>query len=62
MGKTELISVYIKIEKGRTVCMCPRWKKRCNQPCEKDIVERDPYRGWEETLYRDRYGKSPDRG
>lgn len=59
MKTKEEIPVFIKIKSGKTVCMCPRWDKRCTQPCEKDVVERDLYRGWEETMRRDRYGRSP---
>ena len=58
--KKEEIPVYIKFVNGRTTCICLRRKKGCNQPCEKDVVERDPFRGWQDTMFRDRYGRSRD--
>lgn len=54
----EKIKVYAKIVNGRTVCICTRQHKGCREKCGKDIVERDPYRGWEDDFHRDIYGHS----
>lgn len=57
MKDKEQIPVWMKIIKGKTVCIC---MKRCAKPkgCTLDIVERDPFRGWEEELNRDKFGRS----
>lgn len=57
METKEKIKVFIRYENGKTVCICPRDKKRCGHKCEPDVVERDKFRGWEETFRRNRYGK-----
>lgn len=58
MKNEELIKVYVKIEKGQTVCICKRrGRKKCRPECEADMVTRDRMRGWEETMKRDKYGK-----
>ena len=57
MKETEEIRVYLRIEDGRTQCVCPRDKKRCKRNCQPDVVIRDRFRGWEQLLGRDRYGK-----
>lgn len=56
----EYIKVFIKYQEGRTVCICKRDKKRCSsgKECYPDVVERDKYRGWQDTFRQDRYGKS----
>ena len=56
MKEKEKIPVRIKIINGKTVCIC---MKGCNrqQYCEADYVERDRFRGWEQTMKRDKYGK-----
>lgn len=56
MKETEKIPVYIRIENGRTVCICHAGMKGCNHPCEHDLVTRDKFRGWQSTMKRDRYG------
>lgn len=56
MGTKERIKVFIKFDKGKTVCICKRNKKRCNEQCEPDVVERDKYEGWESCFHRDKYG------
>lgn len=56
MEETEKINVYVDIVNGRTVCICTRSHKGCGKPCEKDVVTRDRFRGWEQTA-RNRYGK-----
>ena len=59
MKTKEMIPVFIKCRKGETVCICHRFNKMCDENCEKDIVDRDLFRGWEDTMRRDRYGRSP---
>lgn len=54
----ETIPVFINYENGETVCVCHRDHKRCDKPCVSDVVERDKYSGWEDTLRVDQYGKS----
>lgn len=58
MEEVERIKVYIRFDKGRTVCMCCQSKKLCERKCAKDIVERDKFADWEKTFKRDRFGKS----
>lgn len=57
METKEKIKVFARIENGKTVCICPREDKRCKRKCEPDVVERDKFRGWQETFRRNRYGK-----
>ena len=57
METRERIEVYADIQNGKTVCICPRCDKRCEKPCEPEVVERDRYDGWEKTFARDRYGR-----
>ena len=57
MKGTEKIPVYIRIENGKTICVCHAGRRGCGHPCERDEVTRDVYRGWEETLRRNRYGQ-----
>ena len=57
MTGTEKIPVYIKIEHGKTVCVCHAGKKKCRENCQRDIVTRDKFEGWQETMRRDRYGR-----
>jgi len=54
----EYIKVYIDYKDGQTVCICKRSNKKCNKKCTPEVVERDRYRGWEDTFKVDRYGKS----
>lgn len=56
METAEKIRVYVRIVQGRTVCICRASSKRCELPCEKTIVTRDRYEGWQQTMRRDRYG------
>ena len=58
MEEVEKIPVYIRIEKGRTVCVCHRGRKGCSRKCEADTVTRDKFDGWRSIMERDRYGKS----
>lgn len=53
----ERIKVYAKIVNGRTVCICHAGKKGCGENCQRDVVTRDKYFGWEKTFRRNRYGK-----
>lgn len=57
MEEVERIEVYIRIEKGRTICMCCQSNKLCERNCAKDIVSRDKFVDWEKTFRRDRFGK-----
>jgi len=56
MKERETIPVYARIVNGRTLCICIKGCDRM-QNCERDIVERDRFRGWQETMKRDRYGR-----
>lgn len=60
MQEIEKIPVFIRIEGGRTVCVCHRSRKKCNRNCEKDCVSRDKFEGWKNLMNRDRFGKSRD--
>lgn len=55
MDKVELIKVYIDYRDGKTVCICKQSNKGCDKKCRKDTVERDKFRGWQETM-NNRYG------
>ena len=55
MKKNELIKVYIDYQDGKTVCICKRSNKGCDKHCQKDIVERDKFRGWQGVM-SNRYG------
>lgn len=44
------------IVNGRTVCICTARNKGCKKQCERDVVERDLFRGWDSTM-RDKYGR-----
>ena len=55
MKKSELIKVYIDYQDGKTVCICKRSNKGCDKHCQKDIVERDKFRGWQGVM-NNRYG------
>lgn len=56
MEETEKIKVFVDIVNGRTVCICTRQHKGCAKQCEKDVVERDRFRGWMNTT-RNKYGR-----
>lgn len=57
MEQKEKINVFIRIENGKTICVCARNRKQCNRRCEQDVVERDKFRGWQNEFRRNRYGK-----
>ncbi len=43
--------VYMYCDKdGKTVCICPRCKKKCSKQCRPEVVERDKFRGWEDCF------------
>ncbi len=53
------IKVFIDFDEYcRPKCMCMRAKKMCSKKCTPEVVERDPYRGWEDCFKVDKYGKS----
>lgn len=54
----EYIKVYIDHKDGKTVCICKRDNKGCKKNCTPDVVERDRYRGWEDTFKVNKYGKT----
>lgn len=57
MESTEKIPVYVKIIKGKTVCVCHAAAKKCKGNCTRDILSRDKFAGWKGTMKRDRYGR-----
>ncbi|MBQ4121666.1 MAG: hypothetical protein IJD35_06605 [Clostridia bacterium] len=57
MAAKEYIKVWIDYKDGKTACICLRSKKKCNKKCTPDLVERDKYRGWEDTFHVNKYGK-----
>ena len=57
MKTVEQIPVYIRIENGKTRCVCHARFKGCKHDCERDVVTRNKFRSWESTLKRDQYGK-----
>lgn len=57
MKTTEKIPVFIRIEKGKTVCICHAGSKGCKRNCPRDTVTRDKFDKWQETMCRDKYGK-----
>ena len=57
MKDTEKIPVFIRIENGKTVCVCHAAQKKCGRPCERDTVTRDKFEGWKATMKRDHFGR-----
>ena len=57
MKETEDIPVFVRIEKGKTVCICHAGDKRCQCNCERVTVQRDRFKGWQGTMKRSRYGQ-----
>lgn len=57
MKDTERIPVYIRIVNGKTVCVCHASHPMCDGRCERDMVTRDIFRGWQATMHRNRYGQ-----
>jgi len=56
VDSSERIPVFVRIIKGRTVCICHAGSKRCRRNCERAVVERDRFKGWEQIMRRDRFG------
>jgi hypothetical protein len=56
MQQYEKIPVWVKVINGVTLCIC---RKGCDhrEHCEREYVFRDRFRGWEQTMMRDRYGR-----
>lgn len=57
MQEKEKIPVWAQIVNGKTVCICLRGHKACQKPCEKDVVTRDRFAGWQHIMDRDRFGR-----
>ena len=63
MKTTETIPVYIRIENGKTVCICHAGRRKseyekCRDAyCTRDVVVRDKFAQWKQTMKRDRFGK-----
>lgn len=58
MQTKEYIEVYIRYKEGRTVCICPKRRKKCNKPCTPEVVERNRFRGWKDCFNVNKYGKT----
>lgn len=57
MQEQEKIPVWVQIVNGKTACICHRGRKGCKKPCEKDVVTRDKFAGWQGIMRRDRFGR-----
>lgn len=57
MEITEKIPVYMKIVKGKTVCICHAASKKCKGNCTRDFVSRDKFSDSKGTMKRNRYGR-----
>jgi hypothetical protein len=57
MTDTEKIPVYIRIKNGKTICICHAGDKGCDRRCDRDVVTREIFRGWQNTMKRNRYGQ-----
>ncbi len=57
MTDTEKIPVYIRIKNGKTICICHAGGKGCDRRCDRDVVTREIFRGWQNTMKRNRYGQ-----
>ncbi|MBQ8616312.1 MAG: hypothetical protein IJ418_02245 [Clostridia bacterium] len=57
MKETEKIPVFVRVVKGKTVCICHAGAKGCGKNCMRDTVTRDRYDQWEQTMRRNRYGQ-----
>ena len=60
MKETEEITAFCDIVKGKTVCICAARAKGCKKKCEKCVVTRNLFDGWEATMNRDIYGQCKD--
>ena len=52
----EKLKVYVRQEKGHTVCICLKAHKGCKRHCQEDVVIRDRFAGWQGTMKRNKYG------
>lgn len=57
MKENEEILVFVKIEKGKTVCICHAGDKRCRHDCERVTVRRNRFKGWQGTMRNNRFGR-----
>ena len=58
MEQKEKIKVFILFDGGKTSCICSRSRRKCNNPeCKPDVVLRDKFYGWRDTMSQDKYGK-----
>lgn len=57
MTDSEKIPVFIRIVHGKTICVCHADRKGCSRNCERDVVSRDKFRGWQAAMRRNRYGQ-----
>ena len=57
MKGVEKIPVFVRIERGVTICVCHAGAKACARDCRRDVLLRDRYKGWKSTMRRDRYGR-----
>ena len=58
MKTKEKIAVFTKIVNGKTICICHAGHKGCGDPfCSRDVVTRDKFAQWEQTMRRDKYGR-----
>lgn len=57
METIEKIPVFIKIAGGKTVCVCHAKNKKCKADCQREILERDKFIGWRQTMIRDKFGR-----
>ena len=57
MKENEDIPVFVRIEKGKTVCICHAGDKHCQRSCERVSVQRNRFKGWQSTMKRNRYGQ-----
>ena len=61
MQEKEKIPVYVDVGKnGKTKCICAMSRKGCGKVCSPDLVTRDRFYGWRESMNRDKYGRSRD--
>lgn len=57
MEEREKVPVWIRVVNGKTVCVCHRGHKGCKKPCEKDVLTRDKFAGWQGVMHRNRFGR-----
>lgn len=57
MKEYEEIPVFLKRKEGRLVCICLKGHKRCREPCERELLIRDKFKGWQNTMPKDKWGR-----